>query len=113
MRVTRCPALPRQVGEPRRGALAGLARMLVALFILAACALSLRPAWAVEDGLMGVRIGASYRELTRRLGPPDGILLGGGGSMIYQTLSRPQAGLPQFGGQAGPSEMPVWVSPVL
>ncbi len=102
MRVTRCLALPRD-----------LARAFLVLFVVCVGVSSIRPALAVEDGLMGVRIGASYRELTRRFGTPHGILLGTGGSMMYQTMSRPQAGLPQFGGQAAPSEMPVWVNPVL
>lgn len=86
---------------------------LIALLALVAGALLAGPALAVEDGLMGVRVGASYRELTKRLGSPDGILLSAGGGMMYQTLARPAAGLPQFGGQASPTEMPVWVRPVL
>ena len=84
---------------------------LVAL-AAAAAAVMARPAAALESGLMGVRIGASYREVTRRLGPPTGILLGAGGGMMYQTLAGPQAGLPQIGGQAGSAELPSWVLPV-
>jgi hypothetical protein len=88
-----------------------------ALLLVAWAGLALAgPALALEDGLMGIRIGASYRELTRRLGPPHGILLGSGGGMMYQTLVSPGAlaGLPQFGAtsQTGSAEMPVWVLPV-
>ena len=87
---------------------------VIALLALVAGVTFAGPALAVEDGLMGVRIGASYRELTKRLGAPNGILLSAGGGMMYQTLTRPAAGLPQFGGQAAaPTDMPVWVRPVL
>lgn len=83
------------------------------LALLAGLVLAL-PALALEDGLMGIRIGASYRELTRRLGQPSGILLGSGGGMMYQTLvSRPAAGLPPLAAQpATTTEFPVWVLPV-
>jgi hypothetical protein len=71
-------------------------------------------ATAVEDGLMDVRIGASYRELIRRLGQPTGILFSAGGSMMYQMTPRgAQAGLPIFGAQPATTETPVWVLPVM
>jgi len=71
------------------------------------------PAVAVEDGLLGVRIGTSYRELTERFGPPDGILFPSGSGLIFQTVlpQVPQVGLPDFGAQ-GTAETPVWVIPI-
>lgn len=88
----------------------GFCALLMLLFGIAV----IGPAPAVEDGLMDVRIGASYREVDRRLGPPEGILLAAGGGMMYQTLPAPsaKAGLPQFGTQPAPAEVPVWVLPV-
>jgi len=73
------------------------------------------PVAAVEDGLLGVRIGASYRELAERFGQPHGILFPSGGGLLFQTVSMAaqQGGLPQFGAQTTTTpETPVWVLPV-
>jgi hypothetical protein len=89
----------------------GLAKrfVLAALAGVVSAAWALTPAGAVEDGLLGVRIGASYREITEKFGPPHGIVFP---SMIFQTVvGSPMAGLPNFGAPA-PTEMPVWVLPI-
>jgi hypothetical protein len=92
-------------------------RRHVALFAVLAAAAGLfctSQATAVEDGLMDVRIGASYRELIRRLGQPTGILFSAGGSMMYQMTPRgAEAGLPIFGAQPATAETPLWVLPVM
>jgi hypothetical protein len=84
--------------------------LLRTALIGALCALCAAPAaHALEDGLFGVRIGASFRELTQKFGPPHGIVFP---SMIFQTVApSPMAGLPSFG-QPGPTETPVWVVPI-
>lgn len=72
--------------------------------------------YAVEDSLLGVRIGASYRELQQRFGRPDGIVFGSGGSMMFQTMpGRSPAGLPNLAAQTGTAstQLPQWVSPLL
>ena len=88
---------------------------LVAVLLLAVTTLILvTPASALEDSLMGVRIGASYRDLIERFGQPAGILFPAGGSMVFQTmpaLSPSSAGLPQFGVQPVATDIPVWVLP--
>ncbi len=72
------------------------------------------PTGAVEDGLMGVRIGASYREILRRLGHSTGILFSAGGSMMYQTQPSfsATAGLPAFQAEPTTGQAPVWVLPL-
>jgi len=68
------------------------------------------PAGAVEDGLIGARIGASYREVMRKFGPPAGVLIAAGGGIVYQTMpSRGFTGLGQAGAAA---TMPRWADPV-
>jgi len=88
---------------------------LVAALLVAVTALILvTPASALEDSLMGVRIGASYRDLVERFGQPAGILFPAGGGMIFQTmpaLTPSSAGLPQFAAQPVPTDIPVWVLP--
>lgn len=88
---------------------------LVAVLLVAMTALILvTPASALEDSLMGVRIGASYRDLIERFGQPAGILFPAGGGMIFQTmpaLTPSAAGLPQFAAQPVTTDMPVWVLP--
>ena len=75
--------------------------LLAALFLAAAGAVVSGPAGAVEDGLMGARIGASYREVLRKFRQPNGMLIAAGGGIAYQAMpSVGSAGLPQFG-QAG------------
>jgi len=75
--------------------------------------LSARPAAALEEGLLGIRIGASYRDVVKRLGNPDGILFSAGGNLMFQTLSpAAPGGLPQFGMQAAGAQVPVWVLPL-
>jgi len=91
---------------------AKLAALLVAL-TMAAGLLSARPAAALEEGLLGIRIGASYRDVVKRLGNPDGILFSAGGNLMFQTLAPvAPGGLPQFGAQAAAAAVPVWVLPV-
>ena len=86
---------------------AKLTALLVAL-MMAGGFLSARPAAALEEGLLGIRIGASYRDVVKRLGNPDGIVFSAGGNLMFQTLS-PSApgGLPQFGAQAAGAAVPV------
>jgi len=72
------------------------------------------PAGALEDDLMGVRIGASYREILRRFGHSTGILFSAGGSMMYQTQASFSAmpGLPSFQAEPTTGQAPVWVLPL-
>ena len=88
---------------------------LVAVLLVAVTALIVvTPASALEDSLMDVRIGASYRDLIERFGQPAGILFPAGGGMIFQTvpaLSPSSAGLPQFAVQPVTTDTPVWVLP--
>lgn len=86
---------------------------VLAVTVALAAALAGGPASGVEDGLLGVRIGTSYRELNERFGPPDGILFPSGSGLIFQTVAAQvaQAGLPDFGGQPT-SQTPVWVLPI-
>ncbi len=86
---------------------------VLAVTVVLAAALAGGPASGVEDGLLGVRIGTSYRELTERFGPPHGILFPSGSGLIFQTVAPQvaQAGLPDFGGQPT-SQTPVWVLPI-
>jgi len=89
--------------------------LFTALALATSCLLLARPAEAVEDGLFGVRIGASYRELTEKFGTPHGILFPSGSGLIFQTpvaLASGQAVLPNFGQQAQTVEIPVWVLPI-
>jgi len=88
--------------------------ILAALVLLIGVALTAAPADAVEDGLYGIRIGTSYRELVERFGPPHGILFPSGSGMVFQTAvpAPAQAGLPDFSQQPQAAEMPVWVLPV-
>lgn len=93
---------------------ARLTALLVAL-TMAAGLVSARPAAALEEGLLGIRIGASYRDVVKRLGNPDGILFSAGGNLMFQTLSPvAPGGLPQFGvgAQAAGAQVPVWVLPL-
>ncbi|UCC67472.1 MAG: hypothetical protein JSV79_10120 [Armatimonadota bacterium] len=86
----------------------GAAIIFVAALIVAG------PSRAVEDQLLGVRIGASHRHLLDdgRFGQPDGILFPAGGALLFQTVApSPTAGLPSFGQQTT-AEAPVWVGPV-
>jgi hypothetical protein len=72
------------------------------------------PVAAVEDGLMAVRIGASYREILRRFGHSTGILFSAGGAMMYQTQPGLPggAGLPNFPTEPTTGDTPVWVLPL-
>jgi len=72
------------------------------------------PTGAVEEGLIGVRIGASYREILRRFGHSTGILFSAGGSMMYQTQPSfsAMAGLPTFQAEPTTGQAPVWVLPL-
>ncbi len=91
-------------------------RNLALLFAAAfSCLVLVGPAGALEDGLMGVRIGSSYREVLRRLGHSDGILFSAGGSIMYQTqpaATSGMPGLPSFSTQQPTGGAPVWVSPL-
>jgi hypothetical protein len=72
-------------------------------------------ACAVEDGLLGVRIGASSRQLIadRSFGQPTGILFPSGGGLLYQGVAAaPGAALPDFGQQAVAQAAPNWILPV-
>ena len=92
----------------KRSTLAGLIALLWIVLVAGQAA-------AVEDGLLGVRIGASYRELLERFGQPHGILFPSGGGLLFQTVSMaaPEGGLPQFGAQTQTTaQTPVWVFPV-
>ncbi len=83
--------------------------VLAAVVGIVALGLASTPAGAVEDGLFGVRIGASYREITEKFGPPHGIVFP---SMVFQTVAVSAApGLPSFGAPAA-TETPVWVLPI-
>jgi len=82
---------------------------LVALFVLALGAAA-GSAGAVEDGLMGTRIGASYREVMRRFGTPAGVLISAGGGLMYQTM--PARGIVALGQPGAAAAMPLWVDPV-
>jgi hypothetical protein len=87
---------------------------LGAAIIFVAALLVAGPSRAVEDQLLGVRIGASHRHLLddARFGQPDGILFPAGGALLFQTVApSPTAGLPSFGQQTT-AEAPVWVGPV-
>ncbi|MBN1461621.1 MAG: hypothetical protein JXA57_18985, partial [Armatimonadetes bacterium] len=90
--------------------------LLFTAFTLATgCLLLASPAGAVEDGLFGVRIGASYRELTEKFGTPHGILFPSGSGLVFQTpvaVAPAQAGLPDFSQQAQTVDIPVWVIPI-
>ena len=71
-------------------------------------------ACAVEDGLLGVRIGASSRQLIadRSFGQPSGILFPSGSGLLYQSVAAaPGAALPDFGQQAV-TDAPTWILPV-
>ena len=81
----------------------------VALFVLALGTVA-GPAGAVEDGLMGARIGASYREVMRKFGTPTGVLISAGGGIMYQTM--PARGLLAPGQAGAAAGMPLWVDPV-
>jgi hypothetical protein len=71
------------------------------------------PAGAVEDGLMGARIGASYREVIRKFGQPLGMLVSTGGGMVYQSMPSFSSSLPAFGQAAtAPGTLPRWAEPV-
>ncbi len=88
---------------------------LLALVLVFGVASFASPSYAVEDGLFGVRIGASYRELVEKFGPPHGILFPSGGGLVFQTVAPApsQAGLPDFSGAPTVStDIPVWVLPV-
>ena len=51
---------------------------------------------------MGARIGASYREVMRKFGPPAGVLIAAGGGIVYQTMpTRGFTGLGQTGAADG------------
>jgi hypothetical protein len=95
-----------------------MARQRRNLMLLMAAALSglalAGPVAAVEDGLMAVRIGASYREILRRFGHSTGILFSAGGAMMYQTQPGLPggAGLPNFPTEPTAGETPVWVLPL-
>ncbi len=49
--------------------------LLAALFLTVVGVVVAGPAGAVEDGLMGARIGASYREVLRKFRQPNGMLI--------------------------------------
>lgn len=71
-------------------------------------------ACAVEDGLLGVRIGASSRQLIadRGFGQPSGILFPSGSGLLYQRVAAaPGAGLPNLTQQAV-TDPPTWILPV-
>ena len=71
-------------------------------------------ACAVEDGLLGVRIGASSRQLIadRGFGQPSGILFPSGSGLLYQGVAAaPGAGLPNLTQQAV-TDPPTWILPV-
>ncbi|MCJ7752829.1 MAG: hypothetical protein MUQ65_17370 [Armatimonadetes bacterium] len=88
--------------------------ILAALVVAIVAAAIAAPAYAVEDGLYGVRIGTSYRALVERFGPPHGILFPSGSGMVFQTAvpAPSQAGLPDFSQQPQATETPVWVLPI-
>jgi len=88
--------------------------ILAALVVAIVAAAIAAPAHAVEDGLYGVRIGASYRALVERFGPPHGILFPSGSGMVFQTAvpAPSQAGLPNFSQQPQATQTPVWVLPI-
>jgi hypothetical protein len=87
---------------------------LAALVLAISLLLMSPPAKAVEDGLFGVRIGASYRQLLVEFGTPDGIMFPSGSGMVFQTTSPVGggAGLPDFSQQAQTAEIPVYVLPI-
>ena len=83
-----------------------IARLLAGLVLFGGTLAVLAPAQAVEDALMGVRIGASYREIVRKFGHPVGILMNAGGGMNYQALPTGGMGAAPGGG------LPIWAQPV-
>src|SRR5512141_3197179 len=94
-------------------------RAAVAAFFVLALGVAAVPAGAVEDGLAGARIGASYREVMRRFREPDGVLIAAGGSINYQAMPKVQSTkggslqLPPLSTlQVGSSGVPLWVEPV-
>ncbi len=86
--------------------------VFVALVLTIGLLLASAPAGAVEDGLFGVRIGASYRQLVEDFGTPHGILFPSGSGLVFQTTSPAAlgAGLPDFSQQT--AQMPVYVLPI-
>ncbi len=83
-----------------------------AFLLLMWSGLALTPAGAVEDGLMGARIGSSYREVVRKFGHPVGMLMNAGGGMTYQSLPSFRGNLPVMGGGGGNAALPLWAEPV-
>jgi hypothetical protein len=86
--------------------------VFTALVLTIGLLLASAPAKAVEDGLFGVRIGASYRQLVEDFGTPHGILFPSGSGLVFQTTSPAAlgAGLPDFSQQT--AQMPVYVLPI-
>jgi len=84
--------------------------------ILAALLLACAPAMGIENGLLGIQIGATPQDLLRTYGPPGGIVISGPGGLTLNTLrtkdEEMQARLGLIGPIA-PAAPPDWARAVL